>query len=727
MRSVVLGLLLCLIVLAQDQACPDCKARLKENAKFCGGGGKKVARSCPDCKQDVKPGAKFCGNCGKNVEGEAPRQEEQPKPEPPKQPEPPKPSEPTKQPDKPVGQDQNPDKVKLSERLARVGLTAEQVNAAIDRGAAFLAAQCRKRELCYDEDYLAAYALIHTKVFHTDPKLRDKIVKFLKDPKWQTHHNLVYVAGLRAMALEATKDPELQALTWECAQYLIEAQGPKGTWSYSVKVDIGVKAEEKKEESGIKVSGGEPIDEEPKGQDLTRKTEWTKGSDGDNSCTQFALLGLHAAQKCGFRVPKETWQRCLKEMESRWNKEDGGWGYKTGKTYGSMTCAGICSVALCRYYVGEKEYTKHDMLQAGIKWLAKNFSVDKNPGRPDYHPLYYLYSLERVGVFCDTELIGDHEWYPLGAKHLVSTQAADGSWKEGGDSIVGTSFALLFLTRATAPVKKEMKRGGKGWLQTQALNEHENFFLILDASGSMRDEIDGREKFEIAKHVIEQVVKKIPEGAQVGLRVYGHRYTALQREADTDSELVVPVGPLKPKEFLARVKALKCRGKTPITHSLHETIGDLSKIPAEVEIAIVLLTDGMESTRGADPVAAAAKLAASRKGIKLHVVGFDIGDDESKEQLERVARAGGGKYFHCRKAEDLMGALSLTTTGSSSYTLKNKEGKEVLKGQLGDKHELPEGKYTFVFELEGKKEERPVWINTEATTCVTVNVGKFMK
>lgn len=721
MRTFAAAFLVCVAVFAQDQACPDCKAKLKENAKFCGACGKKVALSCPQCKQDVMPGAKFCGNCGTRMQEEPPRPPE-------KRPEQPGPSERTGQPDKPVGKDEDPDKVKLSERLGRVGLTVEQVNAAIDRGAAFLAAHYRKNEFRFDEDYLAAYALIHTRIFHTDQKLREKIVKFLKGPQWLKSGARTYVAGVRALALEATKDPELQALVWECAQYLIEAQGKNGTWTYAVDVNIGAGAGENVEEPGIAVAGGEPLDEPPPAKDLKRTTPWEKGADGDNSCTQFALLGLHAAQKCGYRIPKETWERCLKEMERRWNKEDGGWGYDTSASYGSMTCAGICSVALCRYYLGEKDYLKDEKLQAGLKWLASNFAVDKNP-RGGGWELYYLYSVERVGVFCGTELIGDHEWYPLGARHLVSQQAADGSWAEqnSASKITGTSFALLFLTRATAPVRKEIKRGGRGKLETHALNEHENFLFILDASGSMRDEIDGREKFEIARSVVEQVVRKIPEGAQAGLRVYGHRYTAVQKEADTDSELVIPVGPLKPQEFLARLQSLKCKGKTPITHSLHEAIQDLSGLAAEAEIAVILLTDGMESTRGADPVAAAAKLAGSRKGVKLHVVGFDIGDDESREQLEKVARAGGGRYFHCRKAEDLLGALAMATTGSAGYVLKDKEGKEVLRGRLGDVHELPEGKYTFVFELEGRREERTVWINTDTTTRVTVRTAKFLR
>jgi Ca-activated chloride channel family protein len=421
-----------------------------------------------------------------------------------------------------------------------------------------------------------------------------------------------------------------------------------------------------------------------------------------------------------------VWEKCLKEMEERHSK-DGGWAYHGGGTsYGSMTCAGICTLALCRYYLGEKDYLNHPRIKSGLKWLAENFKVNENPKEKSW-PLYYLYSVERVGVFGATELIGDHAWYPLGAKHLVGTQDADGSWKSNHENKeIGTGLALLFLTRATAPVKK-IKRGGPGALETHALNDYQNFYFILDASGSMREELDGVEKFEIAKQVVEAIVKKLPEGTHAGLRVYGHRFTALDEKSETDSELVIPVQPLNQAQFIATLKSLKCKGKTPITHSLTQAVADLSKVPAEVDIVTILLTDGGESTRGAKPDEAAAKLVASRKGMKLHVVGFDINQDEWKEQLERVAQTGGGKYFHCTKASELQTALTFATVGQVEYVIKDKAGKEVHKGKLGDRVALPEGKYTASITVEGKTAERTFWINTDVTSHLTVKLGLLLK
>jgi len=712
----------------QDASCPECKAKIKADAKFCPSCGAKIVQQlCSDCKTPLKPGAKFCPNCGKKTD-EAPKPD-LPKPDPAPAPEPgKKPAEPQEA-AKPQGKivDEDSVKARIDEELKLHGTSAEEVNRAIDRGAAYLANHYLKTQMGGDDDYLGAYALIHTNQYFANGKLREKIDAFLRSNHWLKSGAAVYVAGLRALALEATHDPELKALTRECAEYLVESQGPKGTWTYRADVPILPAAVVKPIESGLSVSGGEPLDEETKGELVERKNTSKNAADGDTSCTQFAILGLHAAARCGFKVPRSVWEKCLQEMEARQCK-DGGWHYHGAGTagYGSMTCAGICTVALCRFYLGEKEYLDSPKIKSGVQWLATNFAVDKNP-KEDQWALYYLYSIERVGVFTASDRIGEHAWYGKGAKHLVATQAANGSWTGKSEYVEkGTAFALLFLTRATSPVKG-VKRGGNGWLETHALNDASNFMIILDASGSMHEEIDGKEKVDIAKDVIESIVKRLGEGAKVGLRVYGHRYDALNEKADTDSELVIPVGPLNPAAFMSKVRSLKSKGKTPLTYSIDEVIKDIAGVDTELDLVTIILTDGGESTRGARPYEAAARLAGSRRGMKVHILGFDINEDDWKEQLEKTAAAGHGQYFHVKKSGDLMNALQLVTVGTTDYVLKDKTGTELYRGKVGDRRELPEGKYTFSLELNGKKEDKTVWINTDVVSHVTLSLAKFLK
>ncbi|MBP3959280.1 hypothetical protein J8F10_28890 [Gemmata sp. G18] len=64
--------------------------------------------------------------------------------------------------------------------------------------------------------------------------------------------------------------------------------------------------------------------------------------------------------------------------------------------------------------------------------------------------LYFLWSLERVGVIYGVDKIGNTDWYDFGADTLVAAQRGDGSWtgRSGYGADVDTAFALLFLSRS---------------------------------------------------------------------------------------------------------------------------------------------------------------------------------------------------------------------------------------------------------------------------------------
>ncbi|MGL5009697.1 MAG: VWA domain-containing protein, partial [Paracoccaceae bacterium] len=60
--------------------------------------------------------------------------------------------------------------------------------------------------------------------------------------------------------------------------------------------------------------------------------------------------------------------------------------------------------------------------------------------------------------------------------------------------------------------------------------------IVLDASGSMWGQIDGRAKLEIAREALAEVLGGLPADTEMGLMAYGHR-----TEGDcSDIELIVP-------------------------------------------------------------------------------------------------------------------------------------------------------------------------------------------
>ncbi|MBN1588589.1 MAG: DUF4159 domain-containing protein [Pirellulales bacterium] len=226
---------------------------------------------------------------------------------------------------------------------------------------------------------------------------------------------------------------------------------------------------------------------------------------GDNSNTQFALLALHEAQRAGANVHERTW-RLAKTYWENCQNPDGSWSYQkklrgsggSGPSTGSMTCAGIASMIIINDAVGQPDATvadghvqccrphvpDNDAAEKGFQWLARNFSVTRNPGQTgDDYALYYLYAVERVGRMTAERFIGRHDWYREGADHLIHWYRDDSRPPRGGhvvvpdswvgrghaetNDLVATSFAMLFLSKGRRPVllAKAQHRPGDDWNQ----------------------------------------------------------------------------------------------------------------------------------------------------------------------------------------------------------------------------------------------------------------------
>jgi len=208
------------------------------------------------------------------------------------------------------------------------------------------------------------------------------------------------------------------------------------------------------------------------------------------STAQYALLGLQAAANKKCSIPKEVFEKAaqyfldVQEKPKSLTPSDrdvAGWGYAGAnqsdnvyikrwptfsKPYSAMTSVGIASLEICKANLkGNIIIPRIERsIKMGINWVGKNFSVEKQVGiveAYDGHAAvdeksflhYYLYSLERAGCFARIEKFGNHKWYEEGAKYLLKTQKADGSWvgegKYGDDATLATSFAILFLARGS--------------------------------------------------------------------------------------------------------------------------------------------------------------------------------------------------------------------------------------------------------------------------------------
>jgi hypothetical protein len=414
--------------------------------------------------------------------------------------------------------------------------------------------------------------------------------------------------------------------------------------------------------------------------------------------------------------------------------DNGAWGYvgPASASSGSMTCAGVYAVALCRYHLGLTPHNEDESLERGLAWLSANFTVAGNPAAGTSNHYYYLYSLERLGRTLDAEFVGDHEWYPLGARFLLDAQKQDGSWVEPGPyetkPDLTTSFALLFLTRRTASPVAARATGGNGTLKTALVEPAApRVYFIFDCSGSMLVETaDGTPKFDAARAALEEIVAGLPARTQVALRVYGHRKSARDAGADEDTELLVPMAPLDRAGLSAKVRKLRARGKTPLARSIAEAAKDLAGAGADNPCAVVLITDGGEDTRPpGDPVAAASDLART-PGVTLHVVGFDIGRDDWGRQLRGIASAGRGRYWPAADPAALRGELRAAVLRTpDSFTIFDAAGKRLRDEPFGRSVSLPEGRYSVATTFAGKPLREALWVNTGETTSVLFDAGKI--
>jgi hypothetical protein len=318
-------------------------------------------------------------------------------------------------------------------------VTSEEVNRAISAGVKFLAERQRANGSWPDEGgnaptgttSLVTLALL-TAGEKPDSPLIQNALAFLRSVGPQ-QLNSTYAISLQSMVFAAV-DPELDRarlvanVDWlERAQHKDARRDSMRNWTYSAQ----------------------------------------PARAGDNSNTQYALLGLNAASEAGVAVRPETWQSARAYFEHFQNR-DGGWGYTLRQpSTASMTCAGVSSLIISgarqfhslEYLHGETIHHCGDggldpSLKRGIDWLADHFDVRQNLGHGQQYKFYYLYGLERVGRLAALPFLGKYDWYRLGATEIIRQQnKISGFWSGPGESqLVATSFALLFLAKGRAPV-----------------------------------------------------------------------------------------------------------------------------------------------------------------------------------------------------------------------------------------------------------------------------------
>ncbi len=421
-------------------------------------------------------------------------------------------------------------------------------------------------------------------------------------------------------------------------------------------------------------------------------------TESDISVSGWQILALKGAQSAGFDVPEWSLAGAAKFLRACYDGEDQSFTYQPG---GDVGCAraGIGALGLQLCGLPDDPLIPH-----ALRFMEDNpplWAVE-DPG--EGWPFYYWYYGSRAMLKAG----GDdwRIWKSWMCRLLVDNQNDNGSWdsdqKEAGMGIFTTSLGALMLEFCCGHfpfyMREKIKRPGSVQVDFEEEAEKQaakNVELILDASNSMWGQINGESKIAIAKEVLTQIINGLPDKMNVGLRLYGHRYTLKDARACQDTELVASIAPVARDRLIDSVSRIQPKGKTPLVYSVLQAGKDFENISGG---SIILITDGIESCNG-DITSIAPALKKLGIGLKVNIVGFDIKEAASRQKLETIAQSTGGKYLDAKDSQQLLGSLQQAL--KIEYAVLDENGGVVASGTVGGETvRIKDGRYKLRVMLE---------------------------
>ena len=180
----------------------------------------------------------------------------------------------------------------------------------------------------------------------------------------------------------------------------------------------------------------------------------------------------------------------------------------------------------------------------------------------------------------------------------------------------------------------------------------ERAIVVLDGSGSMWAQIDGKARIEIARETLNEVLGGLPQDLELGFMSYGHR----TKGDCSDIELMVPPAAGTAQQIIDAAASISPKGKTPISAAVKQAAEALGY--TEEKATVILITDGIE-TCDADPCQIGTDLETAGIDFTAHVIGFGLSDEEGQE-VACLAENTGGMYLPASGGAALIEALNST-------------------------------------------------------------------
>jgi Ca-activated chloride channel homolog len=176
--------------------------------------------------------------------------------------------------------------------------------------------------------------------------------------------------------------------------------------------------------------------------------------------------------------------------------------------------------------------------------------------------------------------------------------------------------------------------------------------LILDASGSMQDKIDGKPKITIAVEVISDIINNWNPATQTGLLAYGHN----NKNNCNDIEVLISPESINKNQFIQQINAIKPMGTTPLSASVIRAAEALNF--THDKATVVLITDGIESCN-LNPCKVGRLLKNQGYDFTAHIIAFNVAKLETAG-LRCLAHETGGVFIAANNASELKNAINET-------------------------------------------------------------------
>jgi Ca-activated chloride channel family protein len=174
--------------------------------------------------------------------------------------------------------------------------------------------------------------------------------------------------------------------------------------------------------------------------------------------------------------------------------------------------------------------------------------------------------------------------------------------------------------------------------------------IILDASGSMWAQINGKARIDIARDSLKSVLSGVPAELELGFMAYGHR----SKGDCNDIELLVEPAAGTADLISSAAAQLNPKGKTPLSAAVKMAAEKLKY--TEDKATVILITDGLE-TCDADPCALATELGKDGVEFKVDVVGLALSQEDA-DKVRCIADNTHGQYLQADDGDALQNALT---------------------------------------------------------------------